>query len=135
MKKLIVHLDGASRGNPGPAGIGIIISDEKGKIISQINEYIGETTNNVAEYTALIHALKGVKKYKVKQVKFCLDSELLVNQINGSYRTKSKNLFNLLQEVRKLSRNFSQVEFQYIPREENKLADKLANKAINLAVL
>jgi len=135
MKKLIVYLDGASRGNPGPAGIGIVVSDEKGKIISQINGYIGEATNNVAEYQALIQALKKIKKYKVKQIKFCLDSELLVNQINGLYRTKDKELFALLQEVRKLSRNFSQAEFCYIPRKENKLADKLANQAINLAVL
>jgi ribonuclease HI len=135
MNKLIVYLDGASRGNPGPAGVGIIISNEEGKIISQINKYVGKTTNNVAEYMALIHALKVAKKYKAKWVRFYLDSELLVNQINGLYRTKNKNLFNLLQQVRKLSNNFSQVEFQYIPREENKLADKLANKAINLAVL
>ena len=140
MKKLIIHLDGASRGNPGPAGIGIVISDEKGKIISQINEYIGEVTNNVAEYLALIRALKEIsglagKRFSGLAVKFYLDSELLVNQINGLYRTKDKNLFNLLQQVRKLISNFQKVEFQYIPREENKLADKLANRAINLAVL
>lgn len=135
MNKLIVYLDGASRGNPGPSGIGVIINDEKEKNIFQISEYIGKTTNNIAEYTALIYALKVVKKYKPKQVRFYLDSQLLVNQINGLYRAKDKNLFKLLQQVRKLSSNFSQVEFQYIPREENKLADKLANKAINLAVL
>ncbi len=140
MKKLTVYLDGASRGNPGPAGVGIVISDEKGKVISEINEYIGKTTNNVAEYAALIRALEEIgiiagKPPKEVAVKFYLDSELLVNQINGTYRTKDKNLFSLLQQVRKLSSNFTKVEYQYIPREKNKIADKLANKAINLAVL
>ncbi len=140
MKKLTVYLDGASRGNPGPAGVGIVISDEKGKVISEINEYIGKTTNNVAEYTALIRALEEIgiiagKAPKGVAVKFYLDSELLVNQISGTYRTKDKNLFSLLQQVRQLSSNLAKVEYQYIPREKNKIADKLANKAINLAVL
>lgn len=135
MKRLVVYLDGASRGNPGPSGIGVVVGEEKGKVIAQFNEYIGEKTNNVAEYMALIRALKETKKYKPKEIIFYLDSQLLVNQINGLYRAKNKSLLNLLQEVRKLSRGFSQVKFQYIPREENKLADKLANQAINLAVL
>lgn len=135
MKRLVVYLDGASRGNPGPSGIGVVVGEEKGKVIAQFNEYIGEKTNNVAEYMALIRGLKETKKYKPREIIFYLDSQLLVNQINGLYRAKNKSLLNLLQEVRKLSRGFSQVKFQYIPREENKLADKLANQAINLAVL
>lgn len=135
MKKLIIHLDGASRGNPGPAAIGIVISNEKGKVISEIKEYIGKSTNNVAEYRALIRALEETKKYNPASAIFHLDSELLINQINGIYRTRDKDLIPLLQKVRKLSNKFPQIKFQYIPREKNKRADKLANLAINLAVL
>ncbi len=135
MKKLVIHLDGASRGNPGPAAIGIVINNEKGKVISEIKKYIGESTNNVAEYRALICALEETKKYNPTSAIFYLDSELLVNQINGIYRTRDKDLIPLLQKVRKLSNKFPQIKFQYIPREKNKRADKLANLAINLAVL
>lgn len=135
MKKLIIHLDGASRGNPGPAAIGVVISNEKGKVILEIKEYIGKSTNNVAEYRALIRALEETKKYNPTSAIFYLDSELLINQINGIYRTRNKDLIPLLQKVRKLSNKFPQIKFQYIPREKNKRADKLANLAINLAVL
>lgn len=135
MKKLIIYLDGASRGNPGPAGIGFIISNEKGRTILEVKEYIGNATNNAAEYKALIRALEEARKYRAKQNIFCLDSELLVNQIHGIYRTKNKNLLSLLQKVRKISKHLQNVEFQHISRERNKNADKLANIAINLAVL
>lgn len=135
MKKLIIHLDGASRGNPGPAAIGVVISNEKEKVILEIKEYIGKFTNNVAEYRALIRALEETKKYNPTSAIFYLDSELLINQINGIYRTRNKDLIPLLQKVRKLSNKFPQIKFQYIPREKNKRADKLANLAINLAVL
>jgi len=135
MKNLAIYVDGASRGNPGPAGVGIVIYDHKGKVIKEIKKYIGKTTNNVAEYIALISALKEAKRFGACFLTIYLDSELLVNQINGSYRTKNKNLLRLLQEVRKLGGCFKEIRYQYIPRENNKYADKLANMAINLAVL
>ncbi|MEW6026743.1 MAG: ribonuclease HI family protein [Planctomycetota bacterium] len=133
--KIDAYIDGASRGNPGPSAVGVFIRDAAGKDIIRKGEYIGETTNNVAEYTALIRALKYLNKIlktKPAEINVYSDSELLVNQLNGDYRIKSKNLIPLAIEVRKIMKAHSGIKLNLIPREDNKIADKLANKAMNL---
>ena len=135
--KIEVYIDGASRGNPGPSAVGIFMKGSGGKEIIKRGEYIGEVTNNVAEYTALIRALKYLLDNKKlitgsRCITIHSDSELMVNQIKGDYRIRSDNLIPLAIEVRGLLKRIPGVEFNLIPREENKVADKLANRAMNL---
>lgn len=127
---LIVHIDGAARGNPGPASIGAVIFDEKGKKIT-LSEYIGETTNNVAEYSALLHVLEIPEVKEAKVLKIYSDSELLVQQINGFYRVKNRALQALYAKAKKALAGFEKVDVIHVPREENAGADKLANAAID----
>jgi len=132
-----IYTDGASRGNPGPSAIGIFIKDATGKEIVRKGEYLGETTNNVAEYTAVIRGLKYLlnkKLFKTTDIEVVLniDSELIINQLNGNYRTKSRNLIPLVIETRGLLKKVPEVKFNLIVRKENKIADKLANKSMNL---
>jgi len=129
-----VFTDGASRGNPGIAAVGIVINDEKDKEIRTLGKYIGECTNNVAEYTALIESVKLLKELNepFEEINFFCDSELLVKQIRGEYKIKNKDLINLSlefwKEIKSLNKKFS---IRHIPREENKTADLLANKALD----
>jgi len=132
MIKLITFTDGGSRGNPGPAACGAVIKSETGKIILQCSKYIGKTTNNQAEYGALILALEKVlelykKEKKQIDLKCYLDSELVVKQLKKEYRMKNEGLKPLFFQVCDLILNFNSVKFFHIPREENKLADKLVN--------
>jgi ribonuclease HI len=129
-----VYTDGASRGNPGSAAAGIVIKDETGNEIKTFGKYIGECTNNVAEYTALIESVKLLKELNepVEEINFFCDSELMVKQIKGEYKIKHKDLIKLSlefwKEIKSLNKKFS---ITYIPREENKTADKLANEALD----
>ena len=133
MKKLIIYTDGASRGNPGPAGIGIVICDESGKIVKEYEEFIGTATNNIAEYRALIKALELASDFSVSEVKCFSDSELMVKQLNGEYSVKNKKLGKLFLQVREKEKQFEKVNYSHVPREEDliKRADKLANRAID----
>ncbi|MDI3534406.1 MAG: ribonuclease [Thermosediminibacterales bacterium] len=131
MDTLVIHTDGASRGNPGDAGIGIVVyNEDKTKIIKELYEYIGKTTNNVAEYTALLKGLKAVEALKPKAIKIFLDSELIVKQINGEYKVRNEGLRPIYEDVKKLLRKFNYT-IEHIPREQNKKADELANKGID----
>lgn len=130
---LVIYADGGARGNPGPAGLGVVIKDKRGKIISEISQFIGQTTNNQAEYEAVIEALRQAKKLKATSLEIFLDSSLLTGQLSGNFRVKNQGLKELFREAQDLSSQFSRVVFKYIPRRENKQADKLVNKAINLA--
>lgn len=132
MKKIIINTDGGARNNPGPAGIGIVISDETGKVLETHKEYIGEATNNVAEYRALITGLKRAKKFEPEEVEVRLDSELVKRQATGEYKTKDKTMKELLAQVRELT-FFKHVSFTHVRREKNKLADKLVNEALDEA--
>lgn len=129
-----VFTDGASRGNPGTAAVGIVINDENDKEIRTLGKYIGECTNNVAEYTALIESVKLLKELNepFDEINFFCDSELIVKQIRGEYKIKNKDLINLSlefwKEIKSLNKKFS---IRHIPREENKTADLLANKALD----
>ncbi|MCL5094124.1 MAG: ribonuclease HI family protein [Patescibacteria group bacterium] len=125
-----VFTDGGSRNNPGPAGIGIVIQDLTGTVLETKNEYIGEKTNNEAEYLALIQGLKLALKYGKEALVF-LDSELVVRQLNGQYKVKNAGLKPLFDEVQVLKMGFTNLSFKHIIREKNRLADKLVNEAIN----
>jgi len=131
INKLEVYTDGGARNNPGPAGIGIVIGDK------EYAEYIGETTNNVAEYKAVIFALKkakhllGKSKLKKTEVIINIDSLLVVNQLNGKYKILEKELQLLFMEIWNLKFNFPYLRFNHISREENRKADHLVNQAIN----
>lgn len=135
-QKLVIHTDGGARGNPGPAAIGVVI---EGQIeTKKYGEYIGEATNNEAEYKAVIFALKKLKqligKEKSKseaEVEIHLDSELLASQLNGEYKIKEKNLQQLFLEVWNLKQDFKSVIFKHIPREDNRGADKLVNQTLD----
>ncbi len=132
MKILNVYTDGASRGNPGPASIGIVFKDSQGKLIWQQQKAIGNTTNNEAEYQALIYAMKHVKRYHPEKIRFHSDSELMVRQMRGEYKIKNPNIQKLFLDAwnRKIDLG-NNVEFILVPREENSEADKLANKALD----
>ena len=133
MKKLIIYTDGACRGNPGPAGIGIVICNESGKKIKEDKEFIGNATNNIAEYRALIKALELANDFSVTRVECFSDSELMVRQLNGVYRVKNEKLGKLFLLVKEKARGFKGVTYSHLPRENNliKRADKLANLAID----
>ncbi len=128
--KLKVFTDGGARGNPGPAGIGAVAYEENQKVF-EISEYIGETTNNKAEYSALVEAIKKAKQLKYQEAEFFLDSELIVKQLNKEYRVKSKDLQPLFVQVYNNSLYFKKISFKHIPREKNKEADYLVNQAID----
>lgn len=129
--KLIFYIDGASQGNPGPSGIGVVVCDAGGSVIENISEYIGESTNNVAEYNALIAALEEGLVKKSNSIIINTDSELLVKQLNGEYKVKNDELKQLFSRVQRLLKGFKQVQVNHIDRSQNKGADKLATKAVD----
>lgn len=128
--KLIINTDGLSKGNPGTAAIGATIKDERGKMLAAISKRIGITTNNVAEYQALIVALQKAIKLGGTQVEIRADSELMIRQLNGRYKIRSAGLRPLYLEAGKLLANFETVSLRHIPRELNAEADKLANDSL-----
>ena len=128
---LVLEADGGSRGNPGPAGAGAVLRDQEGLIIKELNRFLGITTNNVAEYQALIMGLKAALFYGPDKLLVKLDSELLVKQLNGNYQVKSENLKPLYLEAKSLLGSFTQTEIIHISRELNFKADALANQAMD----
>jgi ribonuclease HI len=126
---LEIYIDGASFGNPGPSGAGVVIRQNK-RIKKTLSLHIGEATNNVAEYMALIFGLQEALILGAKNVILNTDSQLLVHQINGQYKIKSSNLKPLYQQSKYLLSHLNSVELKYISRQENKLADRLAREAI-----
>ena len=129
--KLVIFTDGGARGNPGPAAIGVVVGDHS------YSEAIGETTNNVAEYKAVIFGLKKAKhllsgeKAAGTEIEVRSDSELIVNQLNGEYKVKEEDLKPLFVDVWNLRQDFKNVTFKHIPREENRGADRLVNRALD----
>lgn len=134
IEKIVVYCDGGARNNPGPAAIGVVI---KNGVKREYREFIGQATNNQAEYQAVIFALKKVKqligkeKSKDLEIEIKSDSELLINQLNGRYKIKDKNLQPLFFEIWNLKQDFSKVKFIQVPRQENKQADLLVNRELN----
>ena len=127
---MIVSCDGASRGNPGPAGAGAQITDDDGIVLAEIAEGLGEATNNVAEYAAVIRGLERARELGATDVLLRSDSQLLINQLNGHYRVKSSNLLPLHQRIRELAASFDSIEFEHVRRERNVEADRLANAGV-----
>ncbi len=128
MKRAVVHTDGASSGNPGASGIGVVI--EFGKKHYEHSSYIGIATNNVAEYTALIHGLEEARRLGAEEVEAYMDSELIVKQLNGQYRVKNPGLKPLYRQAAALAGSFRKATFTHVPRQENKRADNLAKQAV-----
>ena len=128
---LIVACDGAARGNPGPAGIGVHISAEDGSLVAEIARGIGEATNNVAEYTAVIEGLSLAQELGARTVTLRSDSQLLVNQLTGRYRVKTPHLQPLHRRARGLAAGFERISFEHVPRERNREADRLANEGVD----
>ena len=131
IEKAILYTDGASRGNPGPAAIGAVIKDGQGRVLGKISRRIGITTNNQAEYQAVIAALEEAIRLGVAGVVIKSDSELVVEQINGRYRVKNPALKPLHQRVRELQSLFQSFAIASIPRRQNIEADRLSNAALD----
>lgn len=125
-----IAVDGAARGNPGPAGAGVSIADARGRVIGEIALFLGATTNNVAEYAALLCALQEAARQGVTDVSVQTDSELLARQVNGDYRVKDATLGVLHALARQLITGFRRCVVQHVPREQNRAADRLANRAV-----
>jgi len=134
-RKVHLYIDGAARGNPGPAGIGVVILDENNNKIKDFYKFIGNATNNIAEYNALVYGLQEVIALGAKEVVINLDSELIARQLKGDYRVKNAGIKPLFEQAVHMFNNLDKVEVKHIDREQNKEADKLANKAINLSGL
>ncbi len=131
MNKYILYTDGAARGNPGPAGAGAFICTEDGNVVAEVVRYLGETTNNVAEYQALLAGLEKLIQLGAEDVEIRADSELMVRQIQGRYRVKNPNLLILFREAVLLLKKIGKYSIKHIAREENSEADRLANQAID----
>jgi ribonuclease HI len=129
--RVVINCDGAARGNPGPAGAGAVVVDAEGAVLAEVAEGLGETTNNVAEYTAAIRGLEEASRLGARDVLLRSDSLLLVNQLTGRYRVKTAHLQPLHRRIRDLVRDFDRVEFEHVPRERNVEADRLANRGVD----
>lgn len=136
-EKIIIYTDGGSRGNPGPAGIGAVIIGLDGKVLKEVSKYLGEQTNNFAEYEAVIEGLKTLKKILGSSVKdfdieVKMDSQLVARQLSREYQIKEPTLFGQFIKIHNMQvKDFPNIVFTYIPREENKEADRLANEAMD----
>jgi ribonuclease HI len=128
-KKAIIHTDGGARGNPGPAGIGVVL--KLGDLSHEFKKYIGQATNNQAEYRALILGLEKAQEFRAQEIECFLDSELVVKQLNREYKVKDRDLAPLFIKVWNLSLSFKKASFKHIFREQNKEADRLVNEAID----
>jgi len=133
MRRLVIYADGAARGNPGPAGIGVVIENERGRVLKEVSQFVGRKTNNQAEYMALIQGLEAAAEYRADAVLIRLDSELLVRQLRGEYKVKSPLLKPLRNKVQKLLARYKVVGIEHIERQYNRAADRLANQAIDAA--
>ncbi len=132
--KVRVHIDGAARGNPGPAGVGVLILGPEGEVVERLHRFIGEATNNVAEYQALLLALDRVLEHGYTDLEVRSDSELLVRQIQGRYQVKNPGLRPLYAVARERLAAFRHFDIRHVPREENAEADRLANRGIDEGV-
>jgi ribonuclease HI len=137
MKKIIIYTDGGSRGNPGPSAIGAVFCNERNQIIKKYSEYLGEMTNNEAEYQAVIFALEkfkalfGKKLAKSTDIELKVDSELLIKQLNGEYKILDEKIQPLFLKIWNLKLDFKNVKFKLISREKNQEADRLVNEALD----
>lgn len=129
--RAIIYTDGASRGNPGQSALGVVIEDERGKVLKEYSHYLGEATNNQAEYEAVIFALQKAKQLKIKGLEIRTDSELIGKQLRGEYKIKDSDLQPLFIKAWNLRLDYEKVNIKIISREQNKKADKLANQELD----
>ncbi len=135
MTRASLYTDGGARGNPGPAGIGAVLRDESGEVIGEIARGIGEATNNIAEYAALIAGLELALEKGVREVEIYMDSELVVSQLLGRWKIKKDTLRPLAVKARALMGRFESFSLSHVPRELNAEADRLANQGMDAAAL
>ncbi len=129
--KFILYTDGAARGNPGPAAIAVVLLDTRGREIKALGEYIGEATNNEAEYRALLKGLELAIAHEAEALEIRTDSELLARQLKGDYRVRAQNLKPLHAQAQRELKRLAHVSVRHIPREQNRHADRLANQALD----
>lgn len=129
--ELTIHIDGGARGNPGPAGAGVVIRQSDGPVLLEAGYYLGSTTNNFAEYTALLRGLEAAQRFAPERIEIFSDSELLVRQINGEYRVRSGNLKDLFHKATTQLAGFKHWRIRHVRREQNARADELANLAMD----
>jgi ribonuclease HI len=127
----VVHVDGGARGNPGPAGVGVVVTDDAGNELDRANAYIGETTNNVAEYRAVLLGLDRARGLGVRDLEIVNDSELVARQLTGEYRVKKEDLRMLHAQAKQALGEFDRWSIRSVPRAENEVADVLVNEAID----
>ena len=130
-RHVAVYTDGAARGNPGPAGAGVYIEDDRGTSLAEVSLYLGEATNNVAEYRALLLGLEQARELGASEVEIRADSELVIRQMTGEYRVRNAGLIDLHRRARAHEKGFRRVRYVHIRRHENRAADRLANRAID----
>lgn len=131
MPRVVLYTDGAARGNPGPAAIGIVLIDAKGKEIEALGEVLGETTNNEAEYRALLRGIQRALAHHADEIEIRTDSELMARQLKGAYRVRAAHLKPLFDQAQRALARFARVSIRHVPREQNRRADALANAALN----
>ena len=136
MSKVIIFTDGGSRGNPGPAALGVFIQDEGGKELARISKTLGNTTNNIAEYSAIVEGfnwlLENKKKLRISSVKFYMDSQLACSQLNGLYKVKNPRIREFVFEIRQKEAELGfMITYTHVPREQNKKADFMVNQALD----
>jgi ribonuclease HI len=131
LSRVVVYVDGGARGNPGPAGVGVVLTDAAGAELARANDYIGEATNNVAEYRALLLGLERAKALGAREVEIVNDSQLIERQVRGEYRVKKADLKVLNEQVHEALSDFERWSIRSVPREQNELADELVNEAID----
>jgi ribonuclease HI len=129
--RVVAHVDGGARGNPGPAGVGVVVTDEAGAELDRANDYIGEATNNVAEYRAVLLAIERARQLGARALELVNDSELVARQLSGEYRVKNEDLRRLHGQALKALGEFDRWSVRTVRREQNELADELVNDAID----
>lgn len=130
-KAYLLHTDGGARGNPGPAGIGVVLQAPNGDVIEEIGRGIGWATNNVAEYEGLIAGLQAAREHGASELEVFMDSTLVVEQMKGSYKVKNPGLRTLHGRARTLAQQFDKITFTAVPRAKNKEADRLSNRGMD----
>jgi len=125
------HVDGGARGNPGPAGYGVVIQDPSGKKIAELSQYLGHRTNNYAEYNGLLAALRYAIAHRIQSLRIISDSELMVRQMKGIYKVRHPELRKFYDEAQQLTSQIEHVEIRHALREHNRTADRLANEAMD----
>ncbi|MFC1722242.1 ribonuclease HI family protein [Patescibacteria group bacterium] len=126
-----LYTDGGSRGNPGPGAIGIVLINGAGEVIYEMAKYIGECTNNEAEYLGILFGLKAAQERDVSNLDVFMDSELVIKQLKGDYKVKNARLIKICNEVKSISANFNKISFTHVKRVNNKMADSLVNEALD----